>query len=476
MSMRIFLARPSYSSVYGLITSKTKTMKIIPPYGLLSVAASLQEAGHTVEVADCEAEELPRGAVTRRAARFGAQVFGVGAVSPNFYAANVLLRDAKKQLRVVTVLGGPHGTVRPDQVLTENPHIDFVIRGEGEITAVTLTEAIEARADLRSVKGLSFRTDGKVIHNEDQPLVEHLDELPLPARELINPALYNLPDPRFGMRRAEGVQTSRGCPFQCAFCYRMFGHRIRYRSPKAVIDEIQMCLDERGVQIIVFLDDTFTLKPDRTIEICEMMLERQLKVPWVCFARADTLREDVLRKMRQAGCVRISIGVESGDQATLDLVKKNTNLEQIRGAYAMLKRIGFESRGSFIIGLPGENRRTIRRTINFAKSLQLDRAFFNIFTPYPGTETLEDAKFRTRYRLLTQDWSRFRRYGNAVVELDEVSHKDLIDLQRVATMEFYLRGSIIYRHLFQFLRGARDPYYYRPVWFAVKERLRRTFG
>jgi anaerobic magnesium-protoporphyrin IX monomethyl ester cyclase len=473
--MRVFLVRLPYSFVYGVLTSRTKNKMVLPPSGLLYVAGALEKARHDVMIVDCEAENLSLEAVMRRAADFQTEIFGVGATTPEFPLAGDLMKTAKQQLGVLTVLGGPHGTVLSKEVLSEHPYIDYVVRKEGEITATELLETLQTKGNLQTIRGLSYRCNGQIQCNEDRDLMPELDSMPLPARHLINPALYLYPDPKFGMKRLATVHTSRGCPFRCTYCYHMFGTKVRFRAIDRVIDEILMCTKKYGAELIFFVDDTFTLNPARVMEICDRIIRQQIPVRWMCLARADTLWENMLLKMREAGCIFISVGVESGSQEILDLAKKQTNLAQIRNGYDLLKRLGFETRGSFIIGLPGENRQTIRKTIDFAKGLNLDRAVFNIFTPYPGTEAYENPSLNRHYRFLTKDWGEFKREGNAVIELDDVSKEQLIDFQRIATMEFYMRWHIIWQHFVRFLRGARDAFYYRPLLFAAREHLSRGF-
>lgn len=474
--MHIFLARPAYSPVYAMITSRTKSTMAMPPNGLLYVAGALERAGHTVTIADGEAEQLTTEAIVERAANLRPDVVGVGATIVDFEAANAVLKALKQRLDVPSVLGGPHGTVVPDEVLRDGAHIDFLVRGEGEATAVELVRALQTDADFDRIHGLSYRRNGSVRHNQDRPLAEDLGALAPPARHLIRPELYLYPDPRYGMKRMMSVQTSRGCPFRCGYCYHMFGRRMRFRPLHDVVDEIQECVERYGAEWIVFLDDTFTLHRRRVIEMCDEIVRRGIRFSWFCLARADTLREDMLMKMREAGCVQLSIGVESGNQEILDAVHKGTKLEQVEQAFVLLKKLGFETRGSFILGLPYENRGTIRRTINFAKRLKLDRAFFNVCTPYPGTDVWQNALAGDGCTLLSHDWSQFKRHGNAVIELVDVTREELIDLQRVATMEFYLRWPIVWDHLASYVRGAREGFYYRPLWFAMKERVRRTFA
>lgn len=475
--MKVLLARTAYGGVYKLLTSPTKRKMIFPPMGLMTLAGSLEAAGHSVTIVDCEAEGLTADDLVARVNSDGFEVFGCGSTTPEFHFADDVLRAVKEGTRAVTVFGGPHATVLPDQVLSASPHIDFVVRREGDVTFPEALAALASGASLAGVAGVSYRSeDGTAIHNEDRPLVADLDSLPSPAWHLVDAEAYCAPDPRRGMLTCGTVQTSRGCPFNCAFCYSMFGHRVRRKSVAKVLDEVENLVRVRGVESLYFIDDTITLDPDRLIAICDGMIERELVVPWQCLARADSLREDMLDRMKAAGCVQVSLGIESGNQGILDLMRKRTNLQMLKTACKTYHEKGFETRGSFVIGLPGDTRQTIRETIDFAKGLDLDRASFNVFTPYPGTATAEDPVMTSKYRIVDNDFADYTRHGNAVIELPDVKTNELIELQRIANMEFYTRWASIRHHVKAWLTGVRDSFFYRPFLFAVRERLSKRFA
>jgi anaerobic magnesium-protoporphyrin IX monomethyl ester cyclase len=479
--MKIILTRPAYSPLYDLISSKTDYKEVSPPFGLLYVAAALEQDGHQVEIIDGELDNLTPANILQKVKDSNPDILGVGATTVDFDYGNLILKEAKEKLGVTTILGGPHATVLADQVLAENPHIDYLVRGEGEITARELVSQLNGNANgnLSQIQGLTYRQDGKIIHNEDRPMIADLNQNVLPARHLIDQRRYLLPVPGKGMRSMTPVQTMRGCPYKCIYCYRMFGHSVRFRDIEPVVDEIEDCLNNHGVESITFIDDTFAINPNRVIQLCEEILRRKLKFPWRCYTRANTITIDILKIMKEAGCKQISIGVESGNQEILDIAGKNIKLEHYIKAYKLLEKTGFEKRGSFILGLPYENARTIRDTIDFAKQLRLDRAFFNICTPYPQTRLFEMAEKREGIRLTSDSWKEFRRWGNAVIELEEVSREQLIDWQKIAMMEFYARPRIIMHHIVEFIRGNHEKFYYRPLFFGLKEfyhrKLKRFF-
>jgi len=467
--MKIILTRPAYSPLYQLITSRTKVKEATTPLGLLYVAAALEKDGHQVEIVDGEADNFTPDEILQMIEYSKPDIVGVGATTVDFNYVNQILKEVKGKFNIITILGGAHATVLPGQVLEENPHIDYLIRGEGEITSRELLKQLGEKGDLTQVKGLSYRQEGKIIHNPDRPFIVDLNENVVPARHLIDPSKYLSVLPEKGMKRWTLVQTMRGCPFKCIYCYRMFGQSVRFRDPVLVVREIEDCISNYSIEYIMFADDTFTVNQKRTAAICEEIIKRKLKFTWRCFTRADTLNEGVLKIMKEAGCKHISIGVESGNQEILDKMGKSIKLEQYVKAYELLGKMGFEKRGSFILGLPYENAKTIRDTINFAKQLQLDRAFFNICTPYPKTQLFQMAKKGEGLRLISNSWEEFKRWGNAVIELENVSRDELIEWQRIAMMEFYARPSIILHHMKEFIKGNHTKFYYRPLFFGLRE-------
>lgn len=471
--MKILLTRPAYSPLYQLFTSKTQYRAIDFPLGIGYVAAALERDGHQVEIVDGEADDLIPSELVKRIEFSKPDIVGAGATTVDFDDTNLILKEAKERFNVTTILGGAHATVLAGEVLHENPHIDYVVRGEGEITARELLKYLEQKGNLSQVEGLSYREDGRVIHNADRPLIPHLDENYWPARHLVDNSKYLIPLPSKGLRRMTTIQAMRGCPFKCIYCYRMFGNRVRLRNPLLVVDEVEDCINNYGVEYFNFVDDTFMVNAEKVTQFCEEIIRRKIKFPWQCFTRADTVREDLLKLMKEAGCQQISIGVESGNQEILDIAGKGTKLEQYVRAYELLRKVGFEKRGSFILGLPYENTETMRDTIDFAKKLKLDRAFFNICTPYPKTQLFEMAERGEGLHLATKSWKEFKRWGNAVIELEDVSRDQLIEQQKIAMMEFYARPRIIFHHLKAFLGGNHDKFFYRPLIFGLKEFYRR---
>ena len=200
-----------------------------------------------------------------------------------------------------------------------------------------------------------------------------------------------------------------------------------------------------GISHLSMLDDTLGLDKERTFELMDRIIEEKLDITFEGYTRVNVITKELLEKLKSAGLVRLSFGVESGNQEILNQIKKGTNLEQIRKAYEIADEVGIETRMSIIFGLPGETKETVKRTIKFMKSLKCKQAYVNVATPFPGTDFYEDAKKGTGgIKLLTEDWKEYRRWGNAGINVNDLDAKDLIKWQRRALLKFYLRPSIIW--------------------------------
>ncbi|MDW8353190.1 MAG: hopanoid biosynthesis associated radical SAM protein HpnJ [Bryobacterales bacterium] len=292
-----------------------------------------------------------------------------------------MMRDANPRLRVAFV--GPPVTVEPERILRASSAIDFVVRREFDYQ---IPQYAQGRR-LEELPGVSFRRNGEIVHNPDGPVIENLDELPWVTKVYqrdLDITRYNVP---FLLYPYVALYTSRGCPALCTFCLwpqTHSGHRWRVRSADDVAAEVRFALEAfPGLKEIFFDDDTFNYQKARTIELCRKL--KPLKFTWSCTSRVTTDYE-TLKAMKEAGCRLMIVGYESGDPQILKNIKKGATLEMARRFTRNAKELGIAIHGDFIVGLPGETRETIRRTIEFAKSLDLETIQVSIAHPYPGTE------------------------------------------------------------------------------------------
>ncbi|KXA99703.1 hypothetical protein AKJ40_02580 [candidate division MSBL1 archaeon SCGC-AAA259M10] len=361
---------------------------------------------------------------------------GISALTTDIEEAYRVAEAAKKsdQSRKV-ILGGAHPTLRPKETLEECSSVDIVARGEGE----EIIDEISRFEDLSRIKGISYRENGNIIENQDREPIMDLDSLPFPAYHLLPMERYEFD----GIRYATMI-TSRGCPFNCVFCAssRICGKKWRGKSPERVLEQMKALRYDYDVKEIEILDDTFVLDKNRATEICDLMVEEGLDITWSCSSRVDTMDSSLAEKLREAGCHTVYMGIESGVQEVLDRLKKGITIEQARDAVEAVKEADMNVVGSFILGVPGETKKQMEKTIDFAKELDITLAQFTLFTPYPGTESYVNAEENDLF--LTKDWSDFSTL-DPIIKNDEMSAEELKNFMRQAYIRFYLRPSYIWR-------------------------------
>ena len=297
-----------------------------------------------------------------------------------------------KQLRKdcsLLVVGGPLPTLDPSSYLEV---FDVVVLAEGEETMLALASSHERSESFSGVTGIAYRDNGEVHLNPPRKFVSNLDSLPFPARDLFdNDAYKQFYARRFGYSISPLI-SSRGCPFSCDFCSRpVFGQSFRTRSAANIVDEVEEIV-RLGYDRVWFADDCFTLNRSQLLTVCGELIKRRLNVGWECLSRVDTMDTEVAARMRQAGCVRVFFGIESGTDAVLGLMQKQITVEQARKAVYNAKQAGLQVGAFFILGYPGENDETVLSTVRFASSLPLDYLSFTLPYPIPGTPLFERVK------------------------------------------------------------------------------------
>jgi magnesium-protoporphyrin IX monomethyl ester (oxidative) cyclase len=375
------------------------------PLGLLSIAAYLQRAGHDVRVLDClgpDAVADPRANVNRVLA-CKPDLLGVSATTSGFLDGYALAQGVK-QLRpsIRTVFGGVHISAIGAPLLEQFEHIDFLCLGEGE---VTLTELADGQA-ADAVGGLVWRKNGQPVTNAPRTHIPDLDSLPFPAYEKLSgfPKGYNLP--LFSYVRCPGATmvTSRGCPYQCSYCDRsVFKRGFRYNSAEYIYEHMQYLRTRFGVRHINIYDDLFTANRRRISEFCDRLISRPLGIQFNCAVRVGHSDDELLTMLKTAGCLMVSVGIETGDGELMDRHKPGVHLAEVRDTIRRIQAAGLRAKGLFMMGLPGETVESIRKTSDLALSLGLDDMNMSKFTPFPGAPVWQTIREAGR---LEEDWRR----------------------------------------------------------------------
>ena len=409
-----------------------------PPISLATMAAVLERDGHRVAAIDAGAIGLPRERLLEGVASQppDAVIWSTG--TPSIADDLALAGELKSAApRAATAVFGTHVTALDRKVLEETPGLDAVFRNEPEATAGVWAERVAKGEPLDGVAGLSFRSGPEIVRNPDRPFLDDLDALPDPAWHLFDLDAYRLPlkGERFLM-----VTPHRGCPYPCSFCTAQtyYGARLRKRSPARVVLEIERNLTRYGVREFFFWSDTFTLHKGYVLELSQAL--EPLGISWASNSRVDSIDAEVAQAMRRAGCWMVSFGIETGDQAVLETMGKGASVEEASAAVRVAKEAGLKVAGHFVLGLPGETRESLERTLHFASRLPLDFVQFYCAVPLPGSRLYQTA--RERGWLASEDFSRFRQ-DEAVLNLPGLSPAEVMRYRQLAYRRFYMKPHVL---------------------------------
>ena len=427
------------------------------PLGLLYIATCIQEAGHEVELVD--GAFWTHREVIDKVREFKPGFAGVSANASMWTKAMKTAEDIKAiDPSIHVTAAGPYPSAVEEKCLEQCSHLDSVVIGEGEETVPELIARLERSESLAGVAGVAFRAeDGAIVKNEPRPLIEDLDSIPIPRRELLGDFdKYESPPGSYRGKPIAIVMTSRGCKAHCIYCFQMKGERrIRFRSVENVVREIEELVNSYGFREIRFLDETFTVDRERALELLRQLREKKLKFSFYVSSRVNTVDYELLKEMKKAGCWAILYGAESGVQKNLNTMKKGINLDQTRAAVKAAKKAGLKVYTPFIIGIPGETYEEALATIDFAIELDPHYANFHSMTPFPGTELYENID---QYGTMSSNTDDYTFEGGAFVPYT-MTREQIDELRTLAFRKFYSRPKFILRRLVE----VRNWYDFRTV-------------
>jgi anaerobic magnesium-protoporphyrin IX monomethyl ester cyclase len=416
-----------------------KRAGVLPHLGLGYIETSLRNQGFEVATIDAQAEYLDRDQLRARLREYGPDLVGVTTTTPGMPGA-LEACEVAKEVGAKVILGGPHTEVFDVENLYHDS-IDYVGVGEGASIMPDLAHALKNKSRVEDIRGLV----GRGFKNAAAPML-NLEDMGWPSRDSVPVENY------FSIMAKRPFATmisSRGCPFQCSFCFKQaVDKKSIYRSAEDVVGEMEHLVRQYGIREIMFYDDVFTMKRKRVVEICDLIKSKGLKVRWEAPTRVDLVDDDLMRQMASAGCIRLRFGIESGDADILAHMQKKTNLDEIAKAVHSAKRAGIQTFGYFIVGWLDESAGQFERTVDFARQLPLDYASFYTATPLPGTKLHRDAiaagKIDADYWLNYIRGDVQNRIGTLAENAEERS--------RIAYRGFYLRPKkipILAKHLMQ---------------------------
>ena len=413
---------------------KTNEILSYPPLGILYLASVLEKDGTKVKVIDAPAHGFGLLETVHEIEREKSVFVGISATTPQTYAAVQLAKTLRERHGndLLIGLGGAHVSADPD-FINRFPHFDFALTGEGE---VTLPKIVRKILNGESIRG---------VYHGQAP--SNLDEVPFPARHLVNNNLYFIP---IREKKFTSILASRGCPYDCLYCSRpVIGRNVRFRSPKNIVAEMIECIDKFGIQWFQFVDDTMTLNRSHIIRLCDEIVNRKLEIEWGCQTRVDLVNAQILSAMQKAGCREISLGIESGSERVRRVLRKNFSNESVFKAFKFCRKIGIETTAFFMLGLPTETKDELHWTIEFSRMIEADYIEVHVTTPFPGSDLFAIAIKEKRVPINV--WDKYAEGKTETLPLyvpPTLIGEDLSKEQKRAYKMFYFRPHYILRRFF----------------------------
>ena len=434
MKIALFVPNTTYADWYNY-----------PLLGLCYLKAVLEKSGHKCRIFDPRFHRWQKQELITRIVDYKPDVVGLSAMTHEINAGAEIASKIKKSLpNVPLTVGGCHVTALPKQTIEEFPIFDYAVYGEGEKTFSELLQHIENKNSphLDKISGIAFQTNGQSIITPAREYLsaDELNALPYPALDDYYPRnSMALKD-----KNAEYVMyATRGCPFNCAFCMQILGRKVRQRSAKSICDEILYAEKVYGAHTIRFRDEIFLFNNKHTLETLELMIKLGFpkRLRWSGQLRVDCVEPSLIALAKKAGCYRLGMGVESGDDNILKNVGRGYTVEKARKAVDIIKKEGIHLGTYYILGHPNETRQTVKKTVDLVAELNTNTAAVGLMVPYPGTRIYEMAlNGEGGYRLLSQNWEDFDKYNSSCLELENLSHDELVKWQKSAILNLYLKN------------------------------------
>jgi anaerobic magnesium-protoporphyrin IX monomethyl ester cyclase len=408
-----------------LVDSTKSGIATIPTLGVLYVASMMEKAGNEVKI---ELRSLLDDVkmIGKNVAEEDPALVGISCLhTANMKVIPGIARSIRNHTDAPIMVGGTHPTIMYEQVLTQCPEIDFVVRGEAEITSVELAKALENGEPLSTVKGIAYRDNGNIVVTENRPYIADIDIIPFPARHLV-------PLEKFQPSSRGNMVSSRGCPLTCIHCCvpQVYGTKFRARTPHNIMKEMKELVDTYDVHYSKFVDDTFGVDRKRVAELCNLLMEENLDILWACKASAGKLDEPLLKKMKEAGCQELFFAIPSSHQKTLDIFGNKARIDVIEKAIKLTLKTGIKVTTVLFVGLPFETKQDVLETIKFAENLNLTRIGLQLFAPVPGSEVYYNLEKYGITMLGEEDIPHyeFNPVATPVIETSELTKEDIIEL------------------------------------------------
>jgi len=450
--MKLVLATPPFDIFKeGYGTKKRISKGHLQPLGVGYIAAAALKAGIETAIVDSSVLGLDVKGAVKAIREHAPDAVGISTLTSAKEKAFALASALKKELGVTVILGGPHATCFPEEIMRSLPYVDYVVMGEGDRTIAPLLRHIENGTKPYGRKGVVFRDAGAIVNNGNSEIEPNLDNLASPSRHLYKNELYSPLPYAYKRLPATTMITSRGCPYsKCTFCFSSGKMKKPYRrhSPERVVEEIKHVTGKFGIKEIIYCDDNFLVNKKWIMEYCRLLKKNKINITWSCTGRADSVDPEMLKEVKSAGCWTVFYGFEAGVQRLLDIIKKGITVEQIKNAAKWTHEAGIETRGSFIFALPGETPEDAMAAIKLAISMDLDYTLFHAAFPEPGTELFETAKTYGRFETY-RGMSKATFIPEAYKNAEEVEN-----MTKLAYRKFYFRPRYILKRIMSVKRPS----------------------
>jgi len=410
-----------------------------PHFGLCYLASTVRKKGYKPFIIDAPVLNYDIKKTIHIILGLNPSYICITATTYAIISAIALAMELKKKTRAKIIIGGPHFSAMPKETIE---YFDIGVVNEGESTIAELLDALEDKKPLKNIKGIIYKSKGKIIVNKLRPFIKNLDALPMPAFDLLPEITKYYQPPVQSVIRYPfiGLISSRGCSGQCTFCdRRVFGNRLRAHSAKYLFKLIKHLVDEYKIKSFIFYDDNFLIFKKRNLELLELIRRNKIDIKFTCLARVDMIEKEYLTKLKKGGLWQVNLGIESGSQMILDFYKKNITLKQVKKAVDTLHSLGIRCKGFFMLGNPLETKQTLEQTRKFAKMLDLTDISITYFTPLPGSNV---GPYIKKYGRIIQSFDKFSMFEVVFIPKG-LKKEDLEFYYRTIYKEFYLRPRII---------------------------------
>jgi len=437
---KLLLIYPSWSQNFGEYKGAAKSRSIFPPLNLAYIASIAEQCGWEAKIIDNELEELSDEQLLKKVEGFKPDLIGLTATTPFFHCAKQIATSIKKSFDIPIILGGVHATYFRQKVF--HNVFDYFFIGECENTLPAFLNSFANGHRGLGIMGIMGRDNGRVSFTGETPMLKDLVGLSWPARHLLKNDKY-FTDTLRGRKNFTVMFTTRGCPFKCVYCAGDYlGYKVRRRPVVDVVGELCSVVNDLGIEHVYFYDDNFTINRNYVFDLCDRIKLLDLKFTFEVITRGDMWDEEIVKRLKECGLIRVSFGLETADPRVREIIGKgSTPLEAYIEANRVSNKYGIETVNTVQLGLPGDTRESIQATVDFLtsrKARSLHFATFAISVPLPGTEMYRMAKEgRHGLKLLTEDYSKYQRYGASVMEVNGLKPDDLLKLQHQGLIKIY---------------------------------------